>query len=361
MSDTGIEKRKAEHLRLVREDSVLHGQPTLLSDIRLVHQALPELNLSDIDLSASLLGKRLQLPLMITGMTGGTDFAGELNRGLATLASSQGIAFCVGSQRVLWRHETLLADFAVRPQIGDGLLLGNIGAAQLLSEPLESIVALVDMIEADGLCLHLNPAQELVQEEGDRDFRGVTEKITELNERLEGRLLVKETGAGLSPETLLKLKASGVSCVDVSGSGGTSWTRVEQQRAVSDRSRRLGRSIGDWGVPTAFSIIAARRVLGDGASIIGSGGIKDGLDVARVIAAGADIAGFARSVLLQFLDHGTAGAAEWIEQLAEELRSIMLLCGARNCRELQNVPRVYTGELKDWLAAYGWDGQGSKQ
>lgn len=358
MSDTGIEKRKAEHLRLVREDSVLHSQPTLLSDIRLVHQALPELNLADIDLSAELFGKTLSLPLMITGMTGGTDYAGELNRGLASLAASQGIAFAVGSQRVLWRHEHLLADFAMRPLIGDGVLLGNIGAAQLLTEPLERIVELVGMIEADGLCLHLNPAQELVQEEGDRSFRGIREKITELNERLEGRLLVKETGAGLSPETLLKLRASGVHCVDVSGSGGTSWTRVEQQRAVSERSRRLGRSIGDWGVPTAFSIIAARRVLGPDATVIGSGGIRDGLDVARVIAAGADIAGFARSVLLQFMDHGSEGAAEWIGQLADELRSVMLLCGARNCSELKDVPRVYTGELKDWLAAYGWPGNG---
>src|SRR5690606_32908060 len=124
MSDTGIEKRKAEHLRLVREDSVLHSQPTLLSDIRLVHQALPELNLSDIDTTASLFGKPLKLPLMITGMTGGTEYAGELNRGLAALAADQGIAFAVGSQRVLWRHEHLLADFAVREIIGEGVLLG---------------------------------------------------------------------------------------------------------------------------------------------------------------------------------------------------------------------------------------------
>ncbi|MCB1221223.1 MAG: type 2 isopentenyl-diphosphate Delta-isomerase [Planctomycetales bacterium] len=358
MSDTGIEKRKAEHLRLVREDSVLHSKPTLLSDIRLVHQALPELNLSDIDTTASLFGKPLKLPLMITGMTGGTEYAGELNRGLAALAADQGIAFAVGSQRVLWRHEHLLADFAVRDIIGEGVLLGNIGAAQLLHEPMDRIVALVSMIEADGLCLHLNPAQELVQEEGDREFRGVCEKITELNERLDGRLLVKETGAGLSPETLIKLRSSGVDCVDVSGSGGTSWTRVEQQRAVSERSQRLGRSIGDWGVPTAFSIIAARSVLGEQATVIGSGGIRDGLDVARVLAAGGNIAGFARSVLLQFMDHGAEGAAQWVEQLGEELRSVMLLCGARNCNELMHVPRVYTGELKDWLAAYGWPGQG---
>jgi len=265
----------------------------------------------------------------------------------------------VGSQRVLWRHAHLLADFAVRPLIGDGVLLGNIGAAQLLTEPLERIVELVQLIEADGLCLHLNPAQELVQDEGDRLFRGIADKIAELQQRLEGRLLVKETGAGLSPETLLRLRESGVSCVDVSGSGGTSWTRVEQQRATTERGRRLGRSIADWGVPTAFSIIAARRILGPQATVVGSGGIRDGLDVARVIAAGADIAGFARSVLLQFMDHGAAGAASYIDGLAGELASVMLLCGARNCTELKNVPRVYIGELQDWLAAYGWSGPGS--
>jgi isopentenyl-diphosphate delta-isomerase len=359
MTDTGIKKRKAEHLQIIREDSVLHSRPTLLSDIRLVHQALPELDLSDIDLSASLFGKALRLPLMITGMTGGTEYAGELNRGLAGLAARQGIAFCVGSQRVLWRHEHLLTDFAVRPIIGDGVLLGNIGAAQLLTEPLERIVELARVIEADGLCLHLNPAQELVQDEGDRNFRGIAEKISELRERLEGRLLVKETGAGLSPETLIRLRDCGVDCVDVSGSGGTSWTRVEQQRAESERGRKLGRSIADWGVPTAFSIIAARRILGARATVIGSGGIRDGLDVARVIAAGADIAGFARSVLLQFMDHGEDGAASWIEGLTTQLASVMLLCGARNCSELKNVPRMYTGELNDWLAAYRWHSQGS--
>lgn len=354
MPESQISRRKSEHLRIVLEQDVVHRGGTLLEQIQLLHNALPELDLDQIDTSVQLFDRRLRAPLMITSMTGGADATGEMNRELARAAARTGIAFSVGSQRVLLDHPEHLADFAVRREIPDGVLLGNIGAVQLPQVPVEAIAELAQRIEADGLCVHLNPAQELCQPEGDRRFRGLLDGIARLVDRLDGRVLVKETGAGLSPAALERLREIGVRAVDVAGRGGTSWTKVELHRAQGEPEGQLARSLAEWGVPTAFSVIAARRVLDADACVVGSGGITSGLDCARVIAAGADIAGFARSVLLAWRESGLEGAVGYIEGLQRELRAVMLLVGAADVAELQRAPRVYTGELREWLAAFGW-------
>jgi len=270
------------------------------------------------------------------------------------VAQQLGIAFAVGSQRVLWRHPEALPDFAVRRHIPDGVLLGNIGMAQLVTEPLNKLVGLVEAIEADGLCVHLNAAQELVQPDGDRGFRGVVPAIALLVEALDGRLLVKETGAGLSRRTLEQLRACGVRYVDVSGSGGTSWTKVEMHRMQPGAGRELGELLADWGIPTAASLLWARQTYSQPDSpeltLVGSGGITNGLDAARAIACGADIAGLARPVLLAFLGGGVEGAAVFLGQVIAELRAAMLLCGAQDIAALQQVDRVYTARLREWLA-----------
>ena len=354
VSKTLITQRKSEHLKIVAHSDVVHGQGTLLEDIRLLHQSLPELDLDEIDTSIEFFGKKLQAPLMITSMTGGAEYAGKMNRALAQAAQSQGIAFAVGSQRVMLRHPEVTADFAVREHIPDGVFLGNIGAVQLLEYSPNQIAGLIDAIEADGICVHLNAAQELVQSEneGHRNFRGILDKLARLIEHFKGRVLVKETGAGMSPETLSQLKTIGAQYIDVSGAGGTSWTKVEMHRAPDNQLKQIGRTFADWGVPTAFSIISARNILKDKACLIASGGIFSGLDVARAIAAGADLAGFARTALLAFLAEGTEGAIGLIERIKKELVRAMLLTGSKNIRTLREVPRVYTAELRNWLEAY---------
>jgi len=354
MSDPLIAKRKSEHLRIVLEEAVTHGRPTLLDEIQLFHEALPELDLDEIDTSLDFFGKRLHAPLMITSMTGGAGVAGEMNRQLAAAAARVGVAFAVGSQRILFDHPELLPDFAVREQIPAGVLLGNIGAVQLREHALEDVADLAQRIEADGICVHLNAAQELCQPEGNRGFAGLLEQIGRLVELMDGRVLVKETGAGLSPATLRALSDCGVKYVDVAGSGGTSWTRVEMHRAPPGRERQLGETLGDWGVPTAFSVIAARRVCTTDTRIVGSGGVTSGLDCARVIACGAHVAGFARVALLAWREGGEQGVVALLERLKHELRCIMLLTASTDVQALRDTGRIYTGELRDWLAERNW-------
>ena len=348
-------RRKAEHLEIVAERPVTHSGGTLLDDVHLIPQALPELDASDMDLSQSFFGRQLTAPLMICSMTGGMDIGGRLNRDLAEVAGRLGIAFAVGSQRVMLRHPELAKDFAVRKYIPDGVLLGNIGASQLSEYDTTEIVDLVQAIEADGLCVHLNPAQELIQPEGSRKFRGQLDAIARLLDELKGHLLVKECGAGLSPEVLVKLTELGVPYIDVSGSGGTSWTKVEMYRATTEDRRQLGRTFADWGLPTAFCTYAARRIADEKPMIIASGGITNGLDAARAIALGADIAGVARSVLLAYLADGQQGAESFLNQTIQEIKATMLLTGATDISALQQVARFCKGELGQWIAAFESD------
>lgn len=354
MPDSQISRRKSEHLRIVIEQDVVHSAGTLLDEIQLLHDALPELDLDQIDISTRFFGKRLRAPLMITSMTGGAEATRQMNRDLARAAGETGIAFSVGSQRVLFDHPEALDDFAVRREIPDGVLLGNIGAVQLPHLPVEKVAELAQRIDADGICVHLNPAQELCQPEGDRSFRHLLDAIARLTDHLDGNVLVKETGAGMSPRTLQRLASIGVKYVDVSGRGGTSWTKVEMHRAGAGQVRELGRSLADWGVPTAFSVIAARRLCGDQTCVIGSGGITSGLDCARAIAAGADLAGFARAVLLAWNEGGHEGAVRFVEQLRTDLVAVMLLTSSADLVALRQAPRVYTGQLRDWLGSQGW-------
>lgn len=355
--DTLISQRKSEHLRIVADNDVTHRRSTLLNNVQLLHQALSELNFDEIDLSVEFFGKRLKAPFMIASMTGGVEFAREMNHSLAKSAQKEGIAFAVGSQRVMLDHPEVTSDFTVRQYIPDGVLLGNIGAVQLDEYPPEVIAKLVEAIEADGICVHLNAAQELVQKEGHRHFRGLLDKIAYLVDHLRGHVLVKETGAGMSPETLEKLASIGVPYVDVSGSGGTSWTKVEMHRAPDKDLRQVGETFADWGVPTAFSVIAARHIFKDKACLVASGGIISGLDAARAIATGADIIGFARPALIAFLKSGTDGVISLIKIFKQELKTAMILTGSQDVTALQRVARVYTGELRQWLSAYGWLGE----
>jgi len=204
-------------------------------------------------------------------------------------------------------------------------------------------------IGADALCVHLNPAQEIVQPEGDRDFSGGVDTFKRLVAELPVPVVGKETGCGISAQTALKLKGAGVTTVDTSGAGGTSWVGVETLRAEGDQAR-LGHLLWDWGVPTAASVHACSRA---GLNVIGTGGIQSGLDVARAIALGATACGIARPMLMAYVRGGKAEAERFVDQLESELRAVMLLVGAENIAALQRAPRIVFSPLREWLEASG--------
>lgn len=347
MSDIG--SRKNDHLDLaISGDVGFRKTTTLFECVRLVHDSLPELDFHAIDLSARILGKRLRAPLLIAGMTGGTARAGELNRALASIAEECGYAFGVGSQRAMLKRPESEATYRVRDVAPTALLLGNIGVVQAMAMSTAEVEDLVGRIDADALCLHLNPAQEVIQEEGDRDFRGALDTVGRLGSELSVPVVVKETGCGLSRLVAQRLRAAGVRHVDVSGAGGTSWVAVETHRARPER-RALGERFWDWGIPTAASVGLVAPF--GFSTVFATGGMKDGLDVAKAIALGASAGGFARPVLKALDEGGRDKAIDALRGIEQELRTAMLLTGASDLDALRAVPRVYTGELAEWLAA----------
>ena len=343
-----IERRKSQHLDLaLREEVEPAGADPLFRCVKLVHCALPELRLDEVDASIELCGAKLRAPLMITGMTGGTERAGAINQQLARLAEEEGIAFGLGSMRIALREPERLATFDVRPA-KPPLLLANLGAQNLAAD-FTAALRLMDSIAADGVCIHLNPAQELVQPEGDRDFAGALEAIEKLAQRLGPRLIVKETGCGIGPAVARALWDRGVRTVDVSGLGGTSWTRVEQLRAEEPVAQRLGALLSDWGLPTAACVGAIARLRLEGLSVIASGGVRTGLDVARAIALGAAAGGFALP-LLRALDSGGPEAARVeVRAAVAAIRAACLLVGARDLAALGRSKPVVLEPLRGWI------------
>jgi isopentenyl-diphosphate delta-isomerase len=342
-----IRKRKADHLDLCATDQVAFRQrTTLLECVRLVHQSLPETDFDAVDTRVRLFGKELRAPLLIAAMTGGHERAAELNQELASIAEERGYAFGLGSQRAMQKRPETAWTYQVRERAPNVLLFGNVGVVQARDLPTDVISQMLTDVGADALCLHMNPAMELVQPEGDRDFRGGLDTFRRLWTELDVPIIAKETGSGLSREVAEQLHAIGIRHVDTSGAGGTSWVGVETLRAEG-QGKLIGEALWDWGIPTAASI---HYCLGAGMTTIATGGIRSGMDVARAIVLGASCAGIARNVYQAFLEGGTDGARAFLSGVERELRSIMLLCGARTIQDLQSAPRIITGELKDWIA-----------
>ncbi|MBN1655459.1 MAG: type 2 isopentenyl-diphosphate Delta-isomerase [Deltaproteobacteria bacterium] len=341
-----IAHQKNEHLDLCSTDSVAFRQrTTLLEDVQLLHQSLPELSLDEIDLSVELLGKRLKAPLVIAAMTGGTRKALEINTELAALAESNGYGFGLGSQRAMLDSPKMAYTFRVRQRAPNVLLLGNIGVVQARDCATPVLEKLVHEVEADALCVHMNPAMEVIQRQGDRNFTRCIETFARLVRELSIPVVAKETGAGVSTEVARRLSEIGVTTIDVSGAGGTSWVGVEALRAQGEE-RELGELLWDWGIPTAASIVYASRC---SMNVIATGGIHNGLDVARSIALGATAAGIARPILQAFQKGGRTYAEDFLRRIKRELAVVMLLCGVRTIAELKRVPKVILGELRHWL------------
>ncbi len=349
--DTTTSRRKDAHLDLCATEEVAPVQnSTLLDCVKLVHSAMPELSLDEVDLSTRLFGKTLKAPLLITGMTGGSDRAGQVNRELAEAAEACGVAFGVGSQRAMGELPALTKTFAVRDVAPRTVIIGNIGLRQAAAMGIDKVRGIADAIHADAMALHLNPGQELTQPEGDRDFKGGYACVGQLVKAFGERLLVKETGCGISPDVARRLVDLGVRTLDVSGLGGTSWVRVEQLRATGDLAE-LGAQFSTWGIPTAAAVATVRRSVGPGVTLIASGGMRTGLDVARAIALGADLGGMALPMFRAQQQGGVEGVKKAIGVVVRGIQQTMLLTGSANAAELKKKPRVVVGELKEWLSA----------
>jgi isopentenyl-diphosphate Delta-isomerase len=349
-----IGQRKADHIALCATGNVgFRAASTLLEHVKLVHNALPDLAYDELDLSCTLFGKHLAVPIVIAAMTGGTDEASRINRELAQIAEERGYGFGLGSQRAMHVRKGSAATYFVRDIAPNALVLGNIGLVQAREMTTGEIESLVVGAGADALCVHLNPAMELVQPGGDRNFTGGAATLARMVRELSVPVVVKETGCGLSAGVGARLRAAGVQHVDVSGAGGTSWVGVETKRAeeAGDTAAfALGEAFWDWGIPTAASV-AVLAPLGFN-TIIATGGIACGLDVARAVALGATAAGIARPALRALHEGGRAGALAFFDRVESELRAAMLLTGSRTLAALRNAPRVVTGELAAWIAAF---------
>ncbi|HMP72614.1 MAG TPA: type 2 isopentenyl-diphosphate Delta-isomerase [Kiritimatiellia bacterium] len=326
--------RKIEHIKIIQRDPQVDRRKYYFDEVHLIHRALPEVNLAEVDPSTTFLGKRLSFPLLISCMTGGDHAAVRaINRNLAEAAEETGVAMGVGSQRVMFTHPEAAASFALRGFAPTTVLLSNLGAVQLnkgfgVAEARRA----VEVLDADGLVLHLNPLQEAVQPEGDTNFAGLAEKIGEVARGLSRPVILKEVGAGMSAADAELALGAGVTIVDVAGTGGTSWSRIEHHRVAEGAVDGLGIRFQDWGMPTP----AALRVLDryrDRLTLIASGGVRSGLDMVKAVVLGASLCGLASPFLAPAMESKEAVVGE-IERLKREFVTAMFLLGVSSVDDL---------------------------
>jgi len=322
------EKRKEEHVKIVLKKTTQYHKSAGFENVDFVHCALPEVDFSSVNLSTKFLGKKLNYPIMITAITGGYSGGGHINRQLAEIAEKYGLAMGLGSQRAMIENPNITETFAVRKLAPSIPIVANIGAIQLKQYSLRKVETLVSLIEADALAVHLNPLQEVIQPEGDKDFAGVLGAIRRLCNDIDVPVIVKETGTGISTEVAFKLKEAGVKYLDVAGSGGTSWSRVEYLR------KGPVKGFEEWGIPTVDSILMCRGVL----PLIASGGVRNGIDAAKSIALGADIAGAAYPFLKALNEKKID---EMIGEWEMQMKIAAFLTGSKDYEELKKAKLIF--------------------
>ncbi len=334
-AQSGIDQRKADHIRINLEQDVRSALTSGLERYHFVHEALPELDLESVDASLTVFGKRLAAPILISSMTGGTEEAGEINRRLAEAAQECGVAMGIGSQRAALEDSKQIPTFAIaRKAAPDILLFANLGAVQLnYGYTIEHCRRAVDMIQADALILHLNPLQEAVQASGDTNFAGLAKKIEGICKKLETPVIVKEVGWGISERTAKILADCGVSAIDVAGAGGTSWSQVEMHRAPDEFTRQLAATFVGWGIPTADSILNVKKAAPD-MTLFASGGLKDGLDIAKCLALGATLGGMAGQ-FLKAAAVSTEKAVEMVKLTKRQIEVAMFSAGVEKLESLK--------------------------
>lgn len=334
-------KRKKEHVENYLK-TTFKGD-TLLDNIFLEHNALPELNLSEIDTKMDFLGKEINHPIMINAMTGGSKFAAEINRELALLAKSFNIPMAVGSETIIVSEDGCKGSFkVVRGNIGsDGVVIANLSG----HASVEDVKKALDVVDGDGMQIHLNVSQELAMEEGDREFKGIINNIEKIAKNIDKPIIVKEVGFGISKDVAQRLYDVGVKYIDISGHGGTNFIEIENLRNISMDLTDLY----SWGIPTALSLIQCRELNKDDLNIIASGGIKDSMDVVRSLVLGAKITGISGELLSYLIHGGYDNAYDYLLSLTYKIKMIMLMMGKKNLEELRNADYKVTGKLKDLL------------
>jgi isopentenyl-diphosphate delta-isomerase len=360
-----VKQRKAEHVNFSLAHDISAPQAASWADIALIHQALPEVDLDEIDLSVEFLGQRLRHPLFISSLTGGHPDVEAINARLAAVAEEYGLAMGVGSQRAALVSPALARTYAVvRREAPHAFLIANVGAPQLIEQPghpaftLEDARQAVKMIGANALAVHLNFLQEAAQPEGDRQARGCLAALRRLADEVGVPLIGKETGAGISYETARALAEAGVAGIDVGGAGGSSMAALESLRAESrgeTRAAAIGQLFRAWGVVTPIAVVEAQQGA-PGLPIIATGGVRSGLDAARALALGATLVGMG----FPFLKAASAGESElraFLDQFLAELKVAMQLAGAGNVAAMRRVPAVVTGASREWLDLRGFGEQ----
>jgi isopentenyl-diphosphate delta-isomerase len=329
-----IQDRKKDHIDLTVTEQTQYSQTTGLEAYNFRHNALPEVNYEDINTEILFLDRAFSFPLFISSMTGGYAGAKAVNAVIAEFCQHRNLPFGVGSQRAMLEDEDELASFeVVRTKAPDAFIAANIGGAQLtggISD--DKLNRLTESIRADAIIIHLNPLQELMQPEGDRDFRGIREGIHDLVEKTQLPVIVKETGAGISGDVARQLLGIGVKVIDIAGAGGTSWAKVENQR---ERNRSPQTNFNNWGLSTAFcleevSVLKWEKHF----QIISSGGIRNATDIAKSICLGADICAMAQPVIKTIHKSGLDGLYRWIDALEKDLKTILCLLGCENLQQL---------------------------
>jgi len=351
-------KRKADHIKISLNQNVQARKVTTgFEDVYFVHRALPEIKKEEIDSSTTVLSHKFSAPLIIGAITGGTQEATKINAIIAEAVEELSLGMGVGSQRAAIENKRLEKTFAIaRKKAPTAFLIANIGGVQLVNGyGIEEVKKAVEMIEADAIAIHLNPLQEAVQPEGQTNFKGILEKISELTKELDKPIIAKETGAGMAAEEAKKLEAAGVKGIDVSGAGGTSFAAVECYRARKYKDsfqRMLGDVFWDWGISTAISVAEVSQTIN--IPVIASGGIRDGIDMAKALALGAKLTSLSQPVL-QAAVKGLKETENVLFLLIEELKNAMFLVGAESLRNLQKAPLVVMGKTAEWLKMRGFD------
>ncbi|MBI3243476.1 MAG: type 2 isopentenyl-diphosphate Delta-isomerase [Chloroflexi bacterium] len=340
---TGTTSRKDDHLRInLEEDVQFHGLTTGLERYRFPHTALPELNLADVSIAARLFDKALAAPILISSMTGGTDRAKQINRALAEAAQAAGVAMGLGSMRAALERPETAHTFQVRDVAPDILLFANLGAVQFnYGYGVDQCRRVIEIAEADALILHFNALQEAVQPEGDTNFAGLLKKVEEVCKALNRDgipVIAKEVGWGFSSDDAWRLLCAGISAIDVAGSGGTSWSQVEMHRARTPSHARVAAAFVNWGITTVEAINNVRGMAPE-LPLIASGGLRDGLDIAKCIALGATLGGLA-GPFLKAADKSAEAVVETINELAREIRIVLFATGCKDLAALRELPLI---------------------
>ncbi|HDO19138.1 MAG TPA: type 2 isopentenyl-diphosphate Delta-isomerase [Thermoplasmatales archaeon] len=342
------EKRKGEHVEIALKEKV-SSDYNYWDDVQLTHNALPEINIDEIELSINLFGKQLKAPIIIAGMTGGYSGAKKINENLSAAAEHFQIGLGVGSQRAALEDRSLVDTYSIVNEFDIPLKIANIGASQIAGwkerECIDNINKIVDMIDADALAICLNFLQEAIQPEGEAFARGCYNAIDLITREVDIPVIIKETGAGISGEVAKKLSKLRIAGIDVGGAGGTSFAAIEHYRAKMSKDwlrERLGRTFWNWGIPTPLSLLEVREVVKEKIAIVATGGIRNGLDAAKAIALGADAAGLAHALLKTAIDSRDRTIRE-MEMVLAELKTAMFLVGAGNVDELK------LAEVEVWI------------